>query len=193
MNVKADPSFYMIWIVFLLLGKTTTVFTVFICGMLHEMGHICAYSLCGLPKADIRLTAYGISADFKRRTGISYKKEIICLLAGGLMNLITAPVFLIIYKLLPATDGAMDLCVCSLVFSILNLLPIYPLDGGRVIFSILATSTSLYNAKKITASLSVFFLVQLTAFAIYTVWVTGFNVSLLLICIYLFIYILSGK
>ncbi len=193
MKIKISPTFYIIWIIFLLLGKTDTVITVFICGVIHEAGHICAYSALGLSRADVTLNACGISADFKGRTAISYKNEIICLLAGGVLNLLTAPLFYLIYAKLPFTNGGDALFLCSMVFGILNLLPIYPLDGGRVLFSLLAQKFPLYKAKRITNVLGIIFLIPLTALAIYALFTTRFNVSLLLICAYLFVYILSGR
>jgi len=193
MKIKVDPSFFAAWVIFLLLGRTETVFTVFLCGMLHEAGHICAYYLSGVKSADIRLTACGISADFRGRTGVSYGKEIVCLLAGCAVNLTAAPMFLLINKLLPYTDGAMELCACNLAFGILNILPAYPLDGGRALFSLLASRLPLRPAKRITTAISLVTLVPLTATAVYALLYTGFNASLLLICGYLFVYILSGK
>lgn len=193
MKIKISPTFYIIWIIFLLLGKTDTVITVFICGVIHEAGHICAYSALGLSRADVTLNACGISADFKGRTAISYKNEIICFLAGGVLNLLTAPLFYLIYANLPFTNGGDALFLCSMVFGILNLLPIYPLDGGRVLFSLLAQKLPLYKAKKITNILGIVFLIPLTALAFYALFITKFNVSLLLICAYLFVYILSGR
>ncbi len=193
MKIKISPTFYIIWIIFLLLGRTDTVITVFICGVIHEAGHICAYSALGLSRADVTLNACGISADFKDRIAISYKKEIICLMAGGTLNLLTAPLFYLISANLPFTNGGDALFLCSIVFGILNLLPIYPLDGGRVLFSLLAQKLPLYKAKRITNVLGIVFLLPLTALAVYALFITGFNVSLLLICAYLFVYILSGR
>ncbi len=193
MKIKISPTFYIIWIIFLLLGRTDTVITVFICGVLHEAGHICAYSVLGLSRADVTINACGISADFKGRTAISYKNEIICFLAGGMANLLTAPVFFLISRYLPYTNGGASLFLCSIVFGILNLLPIYPLDGGRVLFSLLAQKFPLYKAKRITNVLGIIFLIPITALAFYALFITKFNVSLLLICAYLFVYILSGR
>lgn len=84
----------------------------------HELGHLAMLKLLKLPIHVIEVDTGGarISTDF-----LAPWQELLCALAGpaaGFLLLIIAPVF-------------PRISVCGMVQSMYNLLPVYPLDGGR--------------------------------------------------------------
>lgn len=92
---------------------------------LHEMGHYLALRLCKIPIYALRLTPLGILMD----TGQMQRREtVLCALAG--------PVFALLFTVLsPVMPGT---AVCILFQSLYNLLPLYPLDGGRALRAVLS-------------------------------------------------------
>lgn len=91
---------------------------------IHECSHIAALRLLGVPVRRLELDIGGarlISGP------LTPSAEILCAAAGPLGGLLSLP----LARWLPA------LAVCCFAQSIFNLLPIYPLDGGRIMRCIL--------------------------------------------------------
>ena len=126
---------------------------------LHELGHIAVAKICKIELGELRLGIFGASLS-SRPLLCSYKKEIALCLAGPIVNLISV---IIILPICNSNDGFTMLFVsASLFLGILNLLPIYEFDGGRILLSILAMHISLKGAIKV---------IRLTSFAlIFALW-----------------------
>ena len=99
----------------------------------HECAHSFAAEKLGFRLNKIVLMPYGavIRGDL---SGISLKDEIAVAAAGPLCNLFTALLFVSLWWLFPDiypyTEAAFYL---SLYIGLGNLLPLYPLDGGRIL------------------------------------------------------------
>ena len=86
----------------------------------HEMCHIAAVYLCGGKISGLRIGGNGAVMDIH---AMSRGKELFCALAGPLGGLL----LLLFARWIPRT------AVCAAFHSLYNLLPIYPLDGGRAL------------------------------------------------------------
>ncbi len=105
--------------------------------LLHESAHILVIRLMGyeIEKVDVR--AFGISVKVEGIEYIPYTKEIIIAAAGPLAGIVTACVFLVAAK----SFGIYSLgyfAGVNIVITAINLLPVYPLDGGRIVLCTLA-------------------------------------------------------
>lgn len=98
---------------------------------LHETGHWATVKILGGNVCSLRLTAVGAEMELDSRCPLSYGRETAAALAGPLVNLLTAWVSALNEWYLFA---GLNLC-----FGILNLLPVYPLDGGRALACVLAS------------------------------------------------------
>lgn len=85
---------------------------------IHEFCHYVALKLCGASVSRVCLGGNGIVMETQQ---LSYGKEAICAYAGPLGALL----ILLFARYVPRTS------ICTIVLSAYNLLPIFPLDGGR--------------------------------------------------------------
>ncbi len=103
---------------------------------LHEGGHACAIRLLGGRVAKLELTAWGASMIPFRHRLFSYHEELLIALAGPATSLSLA--FLTsLWTRQWGGEGASLLAGLHFMIGIFNLLPAYPMDGGRILESIL--------------------------------------------------------
>ncbi len=104
----------------------------------HECAHaFCAYKL-GYKLNKIVLMPFGAVIDGEMK-GISLKDEIFVAFCGPFCNLLTAALFVAIWWIAPTMYAFTDTaCYSSLTIALVNLLPAYPLDGGRILRCVLA-------------------------------------------------------
>ena len=106
----------------------------------HECAHAFASARLGYQLNKIVLMPFGAIIDGDLR-GISFKDEIYVAICGPLCNLITAAFFVALWWLVPTMYAFTDTaCYSSLAIALVNLLPAYPLDGGRILRCALAQS-----------------------------------------------------
>lgn len=119
-RVEAAPSACVLAALLLLtLPLRWLLAAVFAAGV-HEMCHVLALRLCGGRIFRIRIGPAGAALE---TDSLSFPREMLCALAGP------AGSFLLLFlgKRFP------EAAVCGAVQGIYNLLPIYPLDGGRAL------------------------------------------------------------
>ena len=104
----------------------------------HECAHAFAAAKLGYQLNAIVLMPFGAVIDGDLR-GISLKDEIFVAVCGPICNLLTALLFVAIWWLHPTMYAFTDTaCQSSLSIALVNLLPAYPLDGGRIFKCLLA-------------------------------------------------------
>ena len=99
----------------------------------HECAHAFSAGRRGYQLNRIVLMPYGAVIDGDL-SGMSFKDEAYIALCGPLCNLITAGFFVALWWCFPDTYAYTDIaCYSSLAIALCNLLPAYPLDGGRIV------------------------------------------------------------
>lgn len=133
------PKKFRIHPLFLLVGAwyaCTGELFLFLLGALvalqHELAHAYAAAKLGYRLNSVVLMPFGavIDGDLK---DISFKDEIFVAFCGPLCNLLTAVFFAALWWFAPTMYAFTDTaCYSSLAIALVNLLPAYPLDGGRI-------------------------------------------------------------
>lgn len=158
MSFKIDLKIFFFIIVFYFTKQIEIYSYMMFFALIHELGHLCAGVLLGFKPKSISLIPLGFSINFKisegeynkkvcKSTFVEFKKIIIAL-AGPLTNVII--IYLCIFLKMELFN--LDFIIYSnYLIAFFNLLPIYPLDGGRILKS--AFNISFGRKKAYTYSL----------------------------------------
>jgi Zn-dependent protease/CBS domain-containing protein len=162
---------------------------VFLCVLLHELGHALAAKAYGIPTVDITLYPIGGVARMERMPEKPVQ-ELVVAIAGPLVNVV---IIIVLGAVLFATGG-LDLTAIvsdpnllqilfwtNIVMVVFNLIPAFPLDGGRVLRALLATRMEYAQATRVAAGIGQGLALALGIFA-------AFTGQILLILIAIFIY-----
>lgn len=112
----------------------------------HELGHVAAAVRLGGRVEELSLTAVGAELRIRYGAPLGYGQDSLVALAGPAANLAVGGICLAAGRTLAAA--------VSLAIGAFNLLPILPLDGGRVIYGLLAWRLDLDWAYRLTTALS---------------------------------------
>jgi Zn-dependent protease len=162
----------------------------FACVLLHEFGHVFAARRYGVQTPDITLLPIGGVARLER---IPEKpsEELVVALAGPAVNVVIAALLFLVLGGLPSMDDGTQvqnpgvgllgrLAWVNITLVVFNLIPAFPMDGGRVLRALLAYRLGYTRGTRIAAGVG-----QAVAFAL---GLAGLFGNPLLIFIALFVY-----
>ena len=141
----------------------------------HECGHLVGIRLCRRQLVHLRVLVCGAEIVY---TQGSYKDDLLIALAGPVASLTLAFAAAAAGR---ACGAAVfyQLAGISLVLGMFNFLPALPLDGGRILFSILATRSGPDAACRVLYATGVGTAGLLGSLGLYSFWNTGSNFSLI--------------
>lgn len=165
---------------------------VFGCVLLHELGHALTAKKFGVETRDITLYPIGGVAMLQGKKPAP-KEEFWITLAGPMVNVVISA---ILFPFVLAQLGKVpiqaigargqgfveELFVANLILAVFNLIPAFPMDGGRILRAILAMKLPEVRATQIAATIG-----QFIAIVFGFVGVLSGNVVLMLIALFVYI------
>lgn len=151
----------------------------------HEAAHVFAIKLCGVSVEKISVYPFGadICADI---SVISCRDEAFIAVCGPLASLAVCAASFAVWRYCGGIY-LFSACVSNFLFFFINSFPVRGLDGGRIVFALLLSKFDVAVAYKVFAYISTVGFGALCAFAFFALYISGYNVSLVFICAYLFV------
>lgn len=117
--------------------------------LLHEIGHVIAIKACGVTLRGIKFIGIGARIVIDNKW-LSSKQKIGIYLMGPLMNIACVMLFILV----PNKIYTLDFIKINISMFIINILPVIPLDGSKIIEVILEKRIGINRSKKILIKLS---------------------------------------
>ncbi len=193
MRFKIDFKIFLFLILFYFTRQVETYVMILFFAFIHEIGHLLMGLLMGMRPNKIEIKPYGVSISFKiKPKDYNQKilegnrlqiKKILIAMAGPLTNFI---IMNIATNLPIGIFSKMMIIYSNLLLIIFNLIPIYPLDGGRILKAFLHILVGKRKAEKYSNNSSFIILIALTFLASIGVYYIK-NVSIFIIIMFLWI------
>lgn len=181
---NVNPAFFIILIWLIFATDIIVAVSYFLVILIHELGHYYVAKYCGYKLSKFSLSPYGVSLSYYGQT-LEQKDEIYIALAGPVVNLVVALITVAFWWIFPTFYlVSYNFVEVNLIIALTNLLPAFPLDGGRVFVSLFSNIVERRKALKITiifnVVLSVMFFILFFIFCF-----INFNPTYLLFAVFL--------
>lgn len=196
MRFRIDLKIFVFLILFYFTKQIETYAMIMFFAIIHEFGHLLAGLILGMKPEKMDIMPYGISISFKLMPkdynnkilngNLLEIKKIFVAIAGPLTNLF---IMVICYNLNIDLFTKAIIIYANLLLILFNLLPLYPLDGGRILKGILHIIFGKHKAEKYINNISFASIITLTIIASITIYMAK-NIAIFLIVIFLwYVYI----
>jgi stage IV sporulation protein FB len=134
-----DRNFaFLFWALMLLVLPLPWICAAFAATAMHELGHVSAVYACG---GRIKGFSFDHRGARLEAADLSWGKRIVCILAGPLAGAMLC----LLYRSFPRV------AVCAFLQTVYNLMPVEPLDGGRVLRCLLGMFLPPQKAQRVCA------------------------------------------
>ena len=197
MKFKIDLKIFLIAILFFMTSQIKVYAIMMICAIIHELGHLLLGILLGMKPEKLEIIPVGIRVTFKinikdinskiKQTNKLEIKKIFVAIAGPVVNLI-----LIYIAAISKTNiiSKINFIYANLLLVIINLVPIYPLDGGRILKGIISIFKGKKKAEQTINKISIIIGIIISALGIWTL-INNKNIAILFFLLYIWIIIIQ--
>ena len=168
-HIYLDKTFWFFLVIIILTGNFNYFIVYFALLFVHELSHAITGIILGYKLVKIEFYPLGGVTILDLPINISLLKELLILVMGPVMQIVA---YILLNKYFPYIR------VYHYTLLIFNLLPLYPLDGGKIINILFNYKFNYLNSLKITYYISIITLVILFIYNIFF-----FNINLLMMII----------
>ncbi|MWC28758.1 M50 family metallopeptidase [Paenibacillus sp. MMS18-CY102] len=185
---SVHPLFVIVMLLSVAAGRFAELLTLFALVFVHELGHVVAARAFGWTIREVKLLPFGGVAEVEEAGGMPSREEAIVALAGPLQNVWMG---LLAWGLGQTgvwdAGWTQDLISANAMIVLFNLLPIHPLDGGKLLQCLLGLMMAYHRALSWTVGISIVLSLMLgLAACAYQLWPGGhIQLNLLTIAVFL--------
>lgn len=183
-KLNVHPLFFLFGFYYALTGKVFVFVIYTVTAVVHELGHSFAAAGAGYRLNRITLMPFGavVRGDID---GLKFSDEIKIALAGPLLNLAIGLLFVAIWWIYPISYAFTDVAAqANFSMAAINLLPVFPLDGGRVLCASLTGAFGKKKADRVCAVTGAAFSALLLALFVYSIFIE-INLSILFFALFI--------
>lgn len=141
MRLRIDLKIFIFLILFYFTKQIEIYAIIMFFCIIHELGHVLMGIILGLKPEKIEIMPFGLSVSFKlnsidynkkiKKANLLELKKIAIASAGPVTN------FLIILYYMIFNSSKLNIIYANLLILLFNIIPIFPLDGGRILKSVI--------------------------------------------------------
>ena len=187
MNIKVNLNIFFFLVLFFITNQIELYALIMLFALIHEIGHLLCGVLLGFEVENFRIMPLGFSIEFKidindynkkiLKSNKVIVKKLLINIAGPLLNII-----IILLSLLMNWED--NILYSNLLILVFNLIPIYPLDGGRIIKNLLKICIGNKKAYFYQNKVSNFFTVIITVISSITIYYYK-NIAILIALVFI--------
>ncbi|ERI90276.1 peptidase, M50 family [Clostridiales bacterium oral taxon 876 str. F0540] len=152
--VKVNKFFLPYIILLIFLGFKGQILLAFLIVLFHEAVHYITAVFLGFSGFDVEILPIGARLSLNDLEEASARQDIIISLSAPVINIAAAVIFYYMNKSMP-NEILYLLYKGNLTVGLFNLIPAFPLDGGRVLRSIMCYKTIYRKANELTIKFSI--------------------------------------
>ena len=200
MSIKIDLKIFLFSII-LILTKQIEIYTILmIFAFIHELAHLFVGIILGYKVETIEITPFGFRLSFKikiedynikieRGNKASYKRIIIAL-AGPIVNILIS--YICLYLKFESYILQERIIYSNLLLGLFNLIPIYPLDGGRILKELVYIKKGKCKSYHVSIFVGKISIIALTIFS--SIIILYFkNIAIIFVLIYLWYIVIKNE
>lgn len=189
LRIRIDLKILIFLIIFYFTNQLRIYLIIMFFCILHEIGHLIAGLILKMRPEKIEIMPFGLSISFYTNFNDNKIKEIIVALAGPATSLaLTILCDYINFGYITMQEAVYS----NLLILLFNLIPLYPLDGGRIIKGILDIKLGVVKGNILINKISYITIIVLTVISSIGVYYYK-NFVIFLACIFLWIIALKEK
>ncbi len=195
-NIEFEIVFLIVFLVFIFSNTIRKIlFSFYMCYLFiifHELAHLTIALLFGKEIENFKFSLSGVCIELKKkrfdlkgnkRLKIENIEEIILYLAGPISNIILAYIF----------NNNKMICEINIAFAIINLLPIFPLDGYNILDNLLELFSMRLKKREVILEILSNILIFILFFVGIVQLLFLFNPSIIMFSFYVFLIQFNNK
>jgi len=186
--IRIHPLLWIVVTISALTGHLLELLVLFGVILIHELGHTAAASSLDWRMKEIRLLPFGGVLEVEESGNVPSWQEAIVVLAGPAQNALMIVIAMLCHHLGIWSEAWADYFIrVNAMIGLFNLLPILPLDGGKLLQIVLASRLPYYQTLHAMFIISMLNSALMIAVSL-SIWQTyGIDLNLLMIGIFLFV------